>query len=82
MTPDQHAEYAKWKRDHQPTSIADRKRKRADRDQNAWARASVERQSDASPKPKTPELLELEQKLAELRDELEQRRAFNEGVFS
>ncbi|MBL8577767.1 MAG: hypothetical protein JNK47_11105 [Mesorhizobium sp.] len=79
MTPDERAEYERWKRDHQPTSTADRKRKRALRDQNAWARASVERHADA--KPKTPELLEIEQRLAELRAELEQRRAFDEGVF-
>lgn len=78
MTPQQREAYDTWLRDHQPTTKADRKRKREFRRQDQEARKSIERLANAPPKPKT----ELEMELERLKAELALSEQFNKGVFA
>lgn len=78
MTQEERATYEKWKREHQPTSTADRARRRALRRQNVDARKSIERLANAPPKPKT----DIEMELERLKAELELSRQFTKGVFA
>lgn len=78
MTPEQRAAYDAWRRDHQPTSKADRARKRALRRQNLEAKKSIERLAKESPKPKTDLELEIER----LKAELELSKQLRSGVFA
>lgn len=59
MTPEERADYEKWKRAHKPGSSADRARARALRKQNAEARAMIDRMQEprpASEQPPQPEI--------------------------
>lgn len=78
MTPDELAAYRKWKGAHEPTSTADRKRKREFRRQDQEARKSIEHLAKAPPKPKT----DIEMELERLKAELELSRQFTKGVFA
>jgi len=78
MTADERAAYKKWQRDHEPTSTADRSRKRVFRQQGEDARRSTARLAAAPEKAPTPEELELQEMLDVLKAELELR----SGVFS
>lgn len=51
MTPKERADYDAWKRAHKPGSPADRARARAERKQNADARAMIERMQAHPPAP-------------------------------
>lgn len=80
MTPDEFAAYQKWKREHEPTSAADRARKRALRRQDLEARKSIERLANEPARSKSPDLIEIEERLAALKAELS-RAALKGGVF-
>jgi hypothetical protein len=81
MTAEERAAYERWKRDHQPTSVIDRKRKRELRRQNLEAREMHLRLAAQAPRPKTKEELELDERLAVLRAELAAREAQKGSVF-
>jgi hypothetical protein len=78
MTPEELAAYRKWKGAHEPTSKADRARRRVLRRQNLEARKLTEQLANAPPKPKTDLELEIER----LKAELELSQQFRKGVFA
>lgn len=81
MTPEELAIYRKWQREREPTSASDRTRKREQRRQDREARISIQRVLNDEPQQKSPEAIEIEERLAALKAELAHRQPAKGDVF-
>lgn len=81
MGPDELASYRKWQREHEPTSAADRARRREQRRQDREARNSIQRVLNEAPRQKSAEAIELQEQIDALKAELAANEESDEGVF-